>query len=151
MISPFFTSSPGFFSQRVIVPSCIVSLSLGMLTSAITLSPSTARGELIDRLNQLPGPGQRGQFERFGVRQRHLYAGHTLDRSIEIIKCLLLQRRGNLGPDTIGRPVLLKDDAAARLFHGVDDCLSIKRAQRTQIDYLDAQPSLLLYAVRHVQ
>src|SRR6202140_4876005 len=64
--SPCFTSSPVFFFHSTIVPSSIVSESLGMLTSGIGLLPYYGADELLDVF----AGGDGGLFEGQAVGHR---------------------------------------------------------------------------------
>src|SRR6185312_2587702 len=126
--SPFFIWSPGFLSHCEIVPSCIVSLRRGMVTSDMAYPPA-ARRQFSDRFNQLLRACERGQFQRFGIGKRHLQATNPFDGGIQVVAGLFLQHGSKLRADTEAAPVLFKDDGASRLLHGVDQRLAIKRSE----------------------
>src|ERR1019366_3845950 len=150
-MSPFLISSPGCFNQRVMVPSSMVSLSRGILTSDIALSPSTARGKFVDCINQLFGPGKSRQFKRLSIGQRYFEGRDTLDWGIEVVKSLFLKHGSNLCADAIGAPISFEDDGPIGLFHRVDEGFRIEGAQRTNIYDLNIQATFLLDVACDIQ
>src|ERR1700730_2154845 len=107
--SPFFIWSPGFLSHCEIVPSCIVSLRRGMVTSDMAYPPAAWR-EFSDRIHQLFCACKRGQFQRFGIGKRYLQATYPFDRGIQVVEGLFLQHGGKLRAYTEAAPVFFKDD-----------------------------------------
>src|SRR5687768_16675655 len=123
-ISPRSTWSPGCFSQRARVPSCIVSLKRGMVSSGIgaRLPPELPRLQrLVDDPQQVAGVGQGGQFGRLRVGQRHLGRRDPPDRRVEIVEGALLDAGSYFGPNSVAEPVLFRHHRAIGLADRADD------------------------------
>src|SRR5712664_611151 len=104
MTSPFLTGSPLFFFHSTIVPSSIVSESLGIFTSAIERLPAH---HLSRQLLDVLAGRDRSFLERQAVRHRHLRPAQPADRRVQVVEAALLHPRGDLGGDAVGRPALL--------------------------------------------
>src|SRR5467141_2994263 len=101
--SPFLTESPVFFFHSTIVPSSIVSESLGMLMSGIELFPAYHFAR--QPLDVLAGRDRRF-LERQAVRHRHLRAAQPADRGVQVVEAALLHAGRNLSGDAVRRPAL---------------------------------------------
>src|SRR5438876_7397273 len=130
--SPVFTSSPLFFFHSTIVPSSIVSESLGMLISAIRVLSERVADQALDVL----AGRDRGPFELLVVGHRHLRPSEPADRRVQVIEATLLHACRDLGGHSVRRPPFFDDDAAARLAHRVHDGLPVDGPDRTQVDDL---------------
>src|SRR5438270_2789843 len=95
--SPVLTCSPLFFFHSTIVPSSIVSESLGILISGIGLPSEGHTDQALDVLAR----GDRGLLERHAVRHRHLRAAQTADWSVEVVEAALLHPGRELGGDAV--------------------------------------------------
>src|SRR5437660_1252497 len=115
--SPALTWSPLFFFHSTIVPSSIVSESLGMLISGIGFSSECEADQSLDVLARRDGR----LLERKAVRHRDLRATQPADRRIEVVEAALLHARRELRRHAIGRPTFLDHDTAARLADRVHD------------------------------
>src|SRR5207253_2266403 len=108
--SPAFTSSPLFFFHSTIVPSSIVSESLGMLISGIGLASDGVAHQALDVF----AGRDRRLLERQAVGHRNLGAAEPPDRGVEIVEAPLLHAGRQLRRHAVGRPAFLDHDAAAR-------------------------------------
>src|ERR1700674_1791310 len=137
--SPLCTSSPSFFFHSRMVPSSIVSDSLGMLTSAIGFSPNDATCQSLDVFTGR----DRGLLEWKAVRHGHLGAAEPQDRCVKVVEAAFLHSRGDLGGDTVCRPALFDHQAASRPPHRLDDGGPVDGADGTEVDPLDVDVLLL--------
>src|SRR5437870_3261850 len=90
--SPVFTSSPLFFFHSTMVPSSIVSDSLGMLTSGIGLFSERRADQALDVLRGR----DRRLLQRQAVGHRDLRATQPPDGRAEVVQAPLLHARGYL-------------------------------------------------------
>src|ERR1700686_4804327 len=101
--SPVLTASPSFLSHLERLPFSMVGDSAGM-RMLIGMARQFHQKFLaitdgLRRLDHFGDGGQRELFQVGGVWHRHVLAGDTRDRSVEIIKCLLHDTRGDFGAD----------------------------------------------------
>src|SRR5213080_3056038 len=98
--SPVFTASPLFFFHSTIVPSSIVSESLGMLISAIRVLSERVADQALDVL----AGRDRHPLELLVVGHRHLRPSEPADGRVQVIETTLLHARRDLRGYAIGRP-----------------------------------------------
>src|SRR5208283_2274570 len=142
--SPRATLSPERLSQRRILPSSIVSESLGIVISLlIDGSPKIRLRQLLRRLYDITGAGQRGMLEMLVVWHRRIERRHAGDRSVERIERGFVNLRGNLRAGAAGAPSFVGDDCAPGFFHRCDHGLHVERVQRPQVDNLGVDAGVL--------
>src|SRR6266404_821037 len=96
--SPGDILSPGCFSQRRILPSSMVSESLGIVISLLIFLcwPSVNRShQLFSGLDDVARAWQRGVFEMLVIGHRSIERGDSRYRRVERVECTLV----NLGGD----------------------------------------------------
>src|SRR3981081_2071064 len=131
--SPFLTASPLFFFHSTIVPSSIVSESLGMLTSGIG-SPST--NHLARELLYVLARRDRRLLERKAVGHRHLRAAQPADRRVQVVEAPPLHAGRGLRRDPVRRPAFFDDKAPGRAPDRLDDRLPVDGPDRAEVDDL---------------
>src|SRR6266851_5415308 len=138
--SPFLTGSPVFFFHSTIVPSSIVSESLGMLTSAIERLPANhLTGQLLD---VLAGRNRR-LLEGQAVRHRHLRAAQPPDRGVQVVEGALLHAGRDLGGNSVRCPAFLDHEASRCTADRLDDRRPVDGADRAEVDDLGVDILLL--------
>ena len=76
-------------------------------------------------------------------RERRELRAHALHRSVEPVEGLVLDDGRDLGAEAHALDGLVRDDAAVRLLHRLDDRLLVERLQRPRVDDLDRDTLLL--------
>src|SRR5712691_4758606 len=138
--SPFLTGSPLFFFHSTIVPSSIVSESLGMFTSDIEWLPSNHRSrQFLDVFARR----DRSLLEGQAVRHRHLRAAQPADRGVQVVEAALLHAGGDLGGDAVGLPAFLDHETARCAANRLHDRRPVDGADRAEVDDLGVDVLLL--------
>src|ERR671933_180743 len=136
--SPFSTRSPSDFSHLTIVPDSIPCPSRGSLISvAIAGNRATDGLEHVVRVRN--DPLLHDRRERDGGEPR----ADALDRRVQPVERAVLDHRRDLGAETAADNRLVRDDAAVRLLHRVDERALVERLERARVDDLDGHPLLL--------
>src|SRR4030042_4760982 len=89
---------------------------------------------LLRRLDNILCVRDHGILERLAIRNRHIERSHPFNGGIEIIKCLLLDLRGNLRSDAAPAASLMDDDGAIRIANRFEDGVKIPGNERSQVD-----------------
>src|SRR6478735_3479689 len=142
--SPRSTRSPMFLSQVRMRPSSMVSERRGMVISG-TCGPRVSWSESADRSQRFAacgverfGGGEGRLLQGFGVGQGDFGGGDAAYRCVEMVEGAIGDRRGDLGADTVGQPIVFGDDGAAGLADGFDNRVAVQRAKAAQVDHLGA-------------
>src|SRR6266851_3529918 len=101
------TRSPGFFSQRPIVPSETDSPSCGMRTTVLAIV--LVRCQPPHGVHHVVGVGQDGLFEGGRVRDVGIGGGQAHDWPVELFECFFGDERRDFGADAAGFVVLVQD------------------------------------------
>lgn len=72
------------------------------------------------------------------IRHRNISSSDTSRRSIEVVESLLIDDGDNLSTNTMLGPTLFDGDKAVGLLHTVDNGITVKRTDRTEVDDLGA-------------
>src|SRR5437870_12788623 len=132
------TLSPGFTSQREMVPSWTDSPSCG-ITTRVVLPATSVRRQFLQDFGDLVRRRHEVLLHRHGVRhRRYVKPAESLDRRVEPAPRLVGDDRRNLRPDRDAEVVLVEHQALARLARGGEDRLFVERIDRAQVDDLNA-------------
>src|SRR5215218_592762 len=87
-----------------------------------------------DGLRDPIGPGDVELFERRAERYWRVWRRHDFDRSVEQVKSLVGDERGDVGRDTAARVILIDDHEVMRLLHRGKDGVFVEWRNRARID-----------------
>src|SRR5690625_1406695 len=122
MGSPARTLSPSLTNHFWMVPSSMVSESLGICTLlAITGSSGPDVQSDLHPGDDAVLVGACELLQRHRIRHRHVGAGDTDDGAVEQVEAVPLDDIGDLRTHVEVGPALLDDDARPSLAHAVDD------------------------------
>src|SRR2546425_1362598 len=132
------TLSPGFTSQREMVPSWTDSPSCGITTRFVLPAMSVCRqvlqdfGDLVRRRHEV-------LLHRHGVRhRRYVKPAESLDRGVEPAPRLVGNERRDLRSNRDAEIVLVQHKALSSFSRGRDDRVLVERIDRAKVDDLDA-------------
>src|SRR5215467_8894328 len=105
--SPRAILSPGCLSQRRILPSSIVSESLGIVISLLIVLAQQLLGQLFRGLDDIAGAWQRRVLEMPVVGHRSVERGDSRDRRVERIERGFVNLRGDFRSGPSRAPTLV--------------------------------------------
>src|SRR5208337_2694371 len=70
------------------------------------------------------------------IRRRHIGAGDSQDRRIEVIESIELEDVNDLRPHPAERPTFLHNDRSVRLLYRLHKSYSVERAERSRVNHL---------------
>src|SRR6516225_7868195 len=149
--SPWWMGSPGCLSQRIILPSSMVSESLGITISLLMAGSFRLRGagccgaldNFLGGFNYVAGARQDCVLELGVVGHRRVERSDASHRGVEMIEGGFVDLRRDLGAGAAGAPSFVGDDHFPGLPGGGDDGFQIERIQGSQVDNLGVDAALL--------
>src|SRR5579883_1493041 len=140
--SPFLTVSPSCLSQRRILPSSIVSPSLGITTVCIPgllcarTSARRSGNDGFHRRDDVVAGRQGGLLQWLRVWHRHIFTRNMPDRRVKIIKAVFVDQRRKSLAGAVIFPAFFSDDHTVGLAQRIQHQIEVNRAHRTQINHL---------------